>query len=428
MNLLLFLFAIFFIAVVLQGLFAGYETGFVSSNPIRVRYLAEVEGSKKARRLLAHIEQPDSMIAMLLLGTNLMVVAGTLVVSRMVQEIAPPDYAAAVENIISFAVVAPVFLLFAEIIPKSIFRTHPTRLTLALYPVISFFYTVMSPLGVPLALGTRGLLWLAGARHQHIAPLMATLEDVRVLVDEGVDHGTIEREEQEMIHSVIDLQSTTAKEIMVPRIAIEALPDSTTRGELVEVFAESERTRIPIYRESVDTIIGVVNVYSLLADDQPECEDIGRLVKDIMHVPDTMKVGDLFRAMKDAKQHIAIVTDEYGGTDGLITMEDILEEIFGEIQDEYDHEESRIHKLGPSAYVVDARVPLEEISQAVGMAIEDEIVETVGGWLMHIAGHIPTQGEVVQHGRFKMTVLAGGPNFVSRIRIEVVPEEAKPPQ
>ena len=429
MNLFVFLLAIFFAAVVLQGLFAGYETGFVSSNPIRVRYLAEEEGSKKARRLLAHIERPDSMITMLLLGTNLMVVVGTLVVSRVVQEVSPRDYAAVLENIISAAVVAPIFLLFAEIIPKSIFRTHPTRLTLALYPVISFFYTVLSPLAIPLALGTRGLLWLAGAKHQHIAPLMATLEDVRMLVDEGVDHGTIEREEQEMIHSVIDLQSTTAKEIMVPRIAIEGLPDTAARSELVEVFAESGRTRIPIYHDSVDTIAGVVNAYSLLTDDQPECEDIRRFVKDIMHVPDTMKVGDLFRAMKDAKQYIAIVTDEYGGTDGLITMEDILEEIFGEIQDEYDHEESRIHKLGPNAYVVDARMPLEEISEAVGVLIEDEEVETVGGWLMHIAGHIPMQGEVVQHGRFKMTVLAGGPNFVSRIRIEVVPEETpKPPQ
>lgn len=419
---------LFLAVMLLQGLFAGYETGFVSSNQIRVRYLAEQENSSRAKRLLAHIERPDSMITMLLVGTNLMVVAGTLIVSMVVQEFSPRDHAAILENIVSTAVVAPLFLLFAEIIPKSVFRTHPTRLTLALFPVISIFFAILSPLAVPLSWMTRGLLWIAGAQHHHLSPLMATLEDVRILVDEGVDHGTIEPEEQEMIHSVIDLQTTTAKEIMVPRIAIEALPDTATRSELAALFAESGRTRIPIYRESVDEIVGVVNAYSLLIDEHPDCEDAKRFIKDVIHVPDTMKVGDLFRTMKDATQHLAIVTDEYGGTDGLITMEDILEEIFGEIQDEYDHEESRIHKLGPNAYVVDARMTLEEISEAIGAPIEDDEVETVGGWLMHVAGHIPAQGEVIQHNRFRMTVLVGGPNYVSRIRIEILPPETRPAQ
>ncbi|MCX5758488.1 MAG: CBS domain-containing protein, partial [Candidatus Hydrogenedentes bacterium] len=137
---------------------------------------------------------------------------------------------------------------------------------------------------------------------------------------------------------------------------------------------------------------------------------------------DTMKVGDLLREFKNRKQHMAIVTDEYGGTDGLVTIEDILEEIFGEIQDEYDNEESPIHKLGPSAYVVDARMPLEEVAKAIGAPIEDDEVETLGGWLMHLAGCIPTQGQVVEHERFRMTVLAGGPSHVSRIRMELLPD------
>ena len=141
-----------------------------------------------------------------------------------------------------------------------------------------------------------------------------------------------------------------------------------------------------------------------------------------MHVPDTIAVDDLFRDMKDAKQHMAVVTDEYGGTDGIITMEDILEEIFGEIQDEYDHEESRIHKVGPNAYTVDARVEIEEIAEAVGVPIDTEEVETLGGWLMLVAGRIPSQGEVVEHGRFRMTVLAGEPSHISRIRLDVLAE------
>ncbi|NIA14123.1 MAG: DUF21 domain-containing protein [Nitrospiraceae bacterium] len=414
---------IFAACMLLQALFAGYESGFVSINAIRVRYLAENEQLSRAQRLLRALQAPDRMLTMLLIGTNLMVVVGTLVVSLVVEQLLNMEtqHARLVQDIVSTAIVAPVMLVFAEIIPKSVFRAHPTRLALAFQPLIGFFQTLFAPLTVPVSFASTSLLRLFGGQDSHLSPLLSSLEEFRALVDEGVDHGTIEPEEQEMIHSVIDMQSTTAKEIMVPRIAICALPESTTRSELVQAFADSGHTRIPIYRESMDEIIGVVNAYSVLMDDESEKESIARLQKDVMHVPDTMAVDDLFREMKQEHQHIAIVVDEYGGTDGLITIEDILEEIFGEIQDEYDHEESAIHKVGPNAYTVDARVSLEDVSEALGLEIHAEDVETLGGWMMLVAGHIPPQGEVVEHGRIRMTVLVGGPNHISRIRVEVLP-------
>jgi len=413
---------VFVLALVLQALFAGYETGFVSANPIRVRHLAEEENSPKAKCLLRHLDHPDQMLTTLLIGTNLMVVICTLVVSREVENLSSDGYARFIDDIVSSVIVAPLMLVFAEIIPKSIFRIHPTRLSLAFLPVIRFTYTLMAPVAAPVAWLTRGLLKLFGGEGQHMNVLMSSLEDVRVLVDEGVDHGTIKREEQEMIHSVIDLQTTTVKEIMVPRIAIQGVPETATRDELETLFVNSGRTRLPVYQDTVDRIVGVINAYSLLIDPEPQREDIKRFVKEVLHVPDTMKVGDLFQLMKHTKQHLAVVTDEYGGTDGLVTIEDILEEIFGEIQDEYDHEERRIHKVGPNAYAVDARVPLEEASEAIGAEIKDDEVETVGGWLMHVAGHIPVQGEVIEHERFRVTVLVGTPSCISRVRIDIVPE------
>jgi putative hemolysin len=413
---------VFLIALILQALFAGYETGFISSNPIRVRHLAEQEHSSRAAHLLRWLEKPDRMIATLLVGTNLMVIICTVIVSQAVERLHISEL---VENVISTLIVAPLMLIFAEIIPKSIFRTTPTRLSLAFLPVIDFSYRLLAPVSIPFTWLVHGSLYLLGAEQRPIRPLVSSLEEVRDLVDESVDHGAIEPEEQEMIHSVIDLQDMTVKEIMVPRIAIQALPDNATRDELAELFVETGRTRILIYHETIDQIAGVVSAYALLRDDQPACEDIARFVKDVRHIPDTMKVGDLLREFKNRKQHMAIVTDEYGGTDGLVTIEDILEEIFGEIQDEYDNEESPIHKLGPNAYVVDARMPLEEVAKAIGAPIEDDEVETLGGWLMHLAGCIPTQGQVVEHERFRMTVLAGGPSHVSRIRMELLPD-AKP--
>ena len=416
--------AAFLIALVLQGLFAGYETGFISANSIRLRYLAEEEKSSRAARLLRYIERPDQMLSALLIGTNLMVVTCTIVVSFEVQHLdrfLPPDATVFVDNLISTAIVAPVMLVFAEIIPKSVFRIHQ-NLTITMFPVIQFFYVLLSPIAAPTAWATRGLLWLFGARQHHMRTLVSSREDVRDLIDEGVDHGTIKPDEQEMIHSVIDLQATTAKEIMVPRIAVEALPDTATRDELAALFADTGRSRIPIYHESMDHVVGVISVYAILRDTEPDRQGIMRFMRDVMHVPDSMRVDDLFQEMKRRRQHMAIITNEYGGTDGLVTIEDILEEIFGEIQDEYDNEESPIHKLGPGAYMVDARTPLEHVGEVLGIPIVDDEVETIGGWLMHVAGHIPSQGHVIEHGRFRMTVLAGGPNVISRIRLEILPE------
>lgn len=416
---------LFLLAVLLQGLVEGYETGFVSTNPIRVRYLADEENSDRAKRLLYYLGRPDNVLATLLIASNLMVLVCSLVVSFVVKQFLPEQLAGVIENVVTTLILTPILLLFCQIIPKSIFRTHPTELTLALTTLLRILYVIFWPIAAPVALMTRLMFRGRGDEERHLNPLMQSLEDVRVLVDEGADYGTIEPEEQEMIHSVIDLQSTTANAIMVPRIAIQAVPDTATKQELMEVFAESGRTRVPVFHETIDSVIGVVNAYSILRDPEPERNDIQRFIMDVAHVPDSIRVVDLFSQMKTAKQHMAVVTDEYGGTDGIITLEDILEEIFGEIQDEYDHEESRINKIGPNAYVVDARLALEEVSDAMNLPIEDESVETVGGWVMHIAGRIPAQGEVIQHGRIRMTVLAGGLNHVSRLRLEILPESVE---
>jgi CBS domain containing-hemolysin-like protein len=240
-------------------------------------------------------------------------------------------------------------------------------------------------------------------------------------VDESAEHGTIQREEQRMIHSVIDLQSTEAQEVMIPRVRIQGLPDTVTRGDLIAMLEETGRTRVPIYHETMDEVMGVVNAYDVLLDAEPQNESIQRFVRPVMHVPDSMKLADLLQALKRGQQHMAIVTDEYGGTDGLITLEDILEEIFGEIQDEHDFDEGRIYQVAPNAYVVDARIALEEASSALGVPIEDDEVETVGGWIMRVAGRIPAQGEVIKHDNFRLIVLEGGANHVAKVRIEVLP-------
>ena len=411
MTFMILALSVFVLGVALNGLFAGYETGFISADRIRIRFFSEEEKNPHATKLLREMEHPEKMLTMVLIGTNISLIIGTMALQSVVHV-----------AWLTALIAAPAFLIFAEIVPKSVFRRHPNVLSTALFPLMQGFALLLAPLTVPTLACVRILRWATGVGSDSTAQVMSTEEDLRNLIDESAARGTIEREEQEMMHSVMDLQKRVAKEIMVPRIDIQAVPADSSRAELLDLFKESGRTRIPIYRDTIDSIIGVANVYDLLLDSEPDNDDITRFAHEILHVPDTKPVDDLLQELKRAPQHVAVVTDEYGGTDGLITLEDVLEEIFGEIRDEHDHELALIQRVGPNNFVVDARMPLEDLSEVIEVSIEDEEVETAGGWVMHLAGRIPLQGEKLKFGRFQITVLEGQPNQIGKIRLDVLPE------
>ncbi len=400
----------FALGILLNGLFAGYETGFLSSDRIRVRYQAENEEHPQANRLLAYMKRPERMITTVLVGTNIALIVGTMAIASQISQ-----------EWLTMLIATPAFLIFAEIIPKTIFRRHPNRLSLMLLPLIRFFDFVLAPLVFPTMAASKALRWLLGVGDRSATAVMSTEEDFRNLIDESAARGSIEREEQEMIHSVMDLPTIQAKAIMVPRIDIQALSAAGRRTELIELFHTSGRTRIPIYEDTVDSIVGVINIYDVLLDECPDQDDVARFICEVPHVPDTKPVDELLQELKATHQHMAIVTDEYGGTDGLVTLEDILEEIFGEIQDEHDREQEMIVQVGASAFVVDARLPLEDLAETIEVDIEDETVETVGGWVMRLAERIPIQGEKIRHDRFRITILDGTGSQILKVRIDVLP-------
>lgn len=400
---------IFLLGVLLNGLFAGYETGFVSCDRIRIAHRAEEDRDPRAIMLLKHMLAPERMITTVLIGTN-----GALIIGSMALTSQIPN-----KEWLATLIAAPVFLVFAEIIPKTVFRRHPNRLSLAFLPLIRFFDILLTPLVLPVMWATGALRWVARVQESPARSILTTQEDFRSLVDESAARGTIQKEAQEMIHSVMDLSEMQAKELMVPRIDVEAVPVECTRSELVEAFHSTGRTRIPVYQESIDNIIGIVIAHDVLIDSNPEDQSIQRFIKETRHVPDTKPVGELLQEMKARRQHMAVVINEYGGTDGIITMEDILEEIFGDIQDEHDLETRQILQVAPNAYVVDARAPLDEFAEAINIDLSQAEAETVGGWVMHIAQRIPKQGERVKHGDLKITILEGARNQILKVRVDV---------
>lgn len=404
-------FGFFLLGILLNALFSGYEIGFISADRTRIRHLAEEEKEPRAIRLLAEIQQPEKMLITVLVGTNISVIFGAYAITSLVRD-----------EFVASLIAAPMFLVFGEIVPKSIFRRHPNVLALSLLPMIRVFEVLLAPLVVPTLSVLRGLRRATGHKAESLTPVLSTEEDLRHLIDESAARGSIERDEQEMIHSVMDLPKKQAKEIMVPRIQILAIPADATRMELVHLFQTTGCTRIPIFRGTLDEIIGVATAFDVLLDTDPANPDVVRFAKPVIHVPDTKPVDELLHELRESPTHVAIATDEYGGTDGMITLEDVLEEIFGEIRDEHDREESQIHRLGPNSYVVDAQISLHNLSEVIGLPVEDDEVETFGGWIMRRAGRIPLQGESIKHGNLRVTILEGRQNQIAKARLDVIEE------
>jgi len=406
------LLSIFICGVFFAALFAGYETGFISLNPIRVKNLFEKTHSRRARILLKYLDKPDELLIVLLLGTNFSVVVASIAMSELLGE-----------PFLSLLIATGVVLYFGEILPKTIFRVHPNALCYLFVPAIVVFDFIFKPISIP-------LVWFfskaLGSNHwfSSLQSLMRSPEDMKRLVEQGAEHGGIHQEESDLIHSVFDLQQKVAKEIMVPRIDICAVSSESTRDEVVQVFRENRYTRVPVYEETIDHIIGIVKAFDLIKDRDRNNQNIRRFLRPVMFITDATPLDEILKQMRRQHQTMAIVVDEYGGTAGLITLEDILEEIFGEIRDEHDQEELPIRQMGPGDYIVRARISIEEFKEITKIDLFDDEVETVGGWLVKTVQRIPQKGEVLIAGPFRITILDGRPNCVTLMRMEL---QKKPP-
>jgi len=407
----LILLAIFMGGVLSSAFFAGYETGFISLNPIRIKNLAEKLQSRRARILLNYLSNPDQLLIVLLLGTNFSIVIASIALTELVGS-----------PILSLMIATAIILYFGEILPKTIFRVHSNVLCHFFVPLIVVFDFLFKPLSIPITWFYSKTL---GSNHWFISlkSLMRSPEDMKRLVEQGTEHGGIHEEERDLIHSVFDLQQKVAKEIMVPRIDICAVSKDATRDEVIQVFRENRYTRIPVYEENIDHIIGIIKAFDLIKDRERENQDIQRFIRPVLFITDATPLDEILKQMRQQHQAMAIVVDEYGGTAGLITNEDILEEIFGEIRDEHDQEALPVRKMGPNDYIVRARTSLEEFREMTGIDLFDEEVETIGGWLIKKVQRIPQKGEVLIAGPFRITILDGKPTHITLMRMEYKHEE-----
>lgn len=404
--------------LVFSAFFSLSETALTSVGKMRLRHLAE-SGDRRAQLIEKMRQDPTRMLVPILVGNNLVNIALSSLATALCLELFG-NRGLGIAMLFSTTVI----LLFGEIMPKAIAACDAETIALRVARPASVAITILTPVALLFNATTSFILRLFGKTRDE-RPLI-TPEEFFTLVDTVEKQGVLDSEEREMIEGVVQFSDTTVDEIMIPRPDILAVSADTSVSEASQILLNGHFSRLPVYQGSLDNVIGFVHVKDLVkaalaGDNQP----VKSLVRPVIFTPETRKVGDLFKDMRRQGVHIAIVLDEYGSTAGLVTMEDLLEEIVGDIRDEYDTEEDPITTLSDDVYLVHGKVSLKELGEKTGVCLEEEDVDTVGGYVFHQLGHIPKVGDTVEVDGIKLSVEEMRGRRVSKVRVEKVSRQSK---
>lgn len=412
------LFELFVIGVLilLNGLFAASEMGLVTVRLHRIEQRV-ADGSRAAARVLGLKRNPNRFLAVIQIGITFIgflaaAFAGVSLADGLRETLATVPllvpYAGAIALIIVTAVLTLFTIIFGELVPKAIGLAHAERVALVVAGPVDLLGRIFAPLVFVLTWTTHRVAGLFGADVTQEDRVSA--DEIRLLIERGGEQGILEAEEEQMITAVIELGERRVHEVMVPRIAIVALPASATFDEAIDTIVDGGHSRVPIYEKSVDEIVGILYAKDLLpflkstAHERPA---LRTLLRTPVFVPESMSIDDLLHEFQRRKVHIGVVLDEYGGTAGLVTIEDLLEEIVGEIQDEYDTEEPLLVMLSDDEARVDGRAPVDDLLEAFDVSVEledEDEYDTVGGLVYHRVGGIPIPGDEIRVDGLHLTV------------------------
>ena len=379
---------ILIILLMLSAFFSSAETALTTVNRIRIRSLAD-DGSKRAKTVLKITDNSGKMLSAILIGNNIVNVAAASITTSLAYSLG----GSAVE--IANAVITVAILLFGEITPKTTATIHAEKLALIYAPIISIFMKIMTPvIFIINGLSNAVLLLLRidpNAKNQTM-----TENELRTIVDVSHEDGVIESDEKEMIYNVFDLGDAKAKDVMVPRVHVTFADVNTTYEELIEIFREDKFTRLPIFEDSTDNVIGTINMKDLLLFDNTKEFHIRDILREAYFTYEYKNISELLVEMREASFNIAIVLDEYGDTAGLITLEDILEEIVGEIHDEYDeNEEDFIKEIGECEYMIEGSTNLDDLNDRLDLQLESEDYDSLGGFIIEHLDRLPEEGDSI---------------------------------
>ena len=408
--------------IVLSAVFSSAETAFLSTNKIRLRNLQE-DGEKKADLVLSLLENQNRLISSLLVGNNIVNISASALATKIATDIFQDAGVGIATGVMTLLV-----LVFGEVIPKNLAAAHAESWAMVVAPFIQLMSVVLTPV-VFLLTKLSDFIVRFSKKNEEEDPTI-TEDEFKILVNVGQEEGVFDESETEMINSIMEFDETYVKAIMVPRIDIVAVEADDSINEALRLIIDGGHSRIPVYEDSIDNIVGILyakDIFAHLDADLSQLK-VKELIRDAYYIPETKKVSDLLNELRLKKVHMAIILDEYGGTNGLVTIEDLIEEIIGDIQDEYDVEEDLIVMHSETQLVADARAPIGDVEEAFDMELDEEILEdseadTIGGLAFEHLGGIPAVDDEVTVGRFLIRIVNVSGRRITKVEVTLLPPE-----
>lgn len=405
--------ALIAVSVCLSAYFSAAETAVSSMNELRIR-LAFRDFGEKAKSLELWASNPNKVLNTILAGNIIMNVLASVMAARAAAGIFGGASAAFITGIMAF-----IILFFCGTIPKAFAKNNAAAVAIYSMKVLKVFYVLLYPVTWVME-GTATVITRltggSGGRRPRI-----TEDELEFLINVGEKEGVLEKDKGEMITNIFDISDIQVREVMVPRIDIAAVPENITKEELTALIGETEFSRIPVYRESLDDIIGILYVKDIIKMNGRDyrVQDLMNFLREPLFVPETKKIDVMLKEFQKNRLHMAVVMDEYGGTAGIVTMEDILEEIVGDIFDEYDEEDAEVVKVSDGVYLVDARMGIDDFCEEFGLEKTEDMseYETLGGFVLDIAGEMPNEGDSFEWNQYRFTVKEMKDRSLERIEV-----------
>ena len=397
-----------------SGFFSASETSLMSLSKIRIRYM-EDEGVKGAKLVGSLIEKSSDLLSSILVGNNIVNIAATSVSTSLFISIFGDGGVA-----IATAVMTVLVLVFGEITPKTIAANSPEKVAVVVSKPISIIMKITKPIVWVFNLLTGIIFKIMGIDNDGVKPFI-TEEELKAMVNVSHEEGVLEMEEREIINNVFQFGDMQAKEAMIQRLDMVAIDIEDSYDEIIELFKSEKLSRLPVYQESIDDIVGILNIKDIifLSDEEIENFDIKDYVREAFFTYEFKKITQLLEEMKKEKTQMAIVVDEYGGTAGLLTIEDLVEVIVGDIDDEYDEEEEEIVKINDNEYLVEGSTKISDVNEQLGINLESEEFDSIGGFIIGYLKRIPEENEIIEVEDVKFKVESLDKNRINKIRIFV---------
>jgi len=431
MSIIIIIYIFFVLLMIIgAGFFAGSETAGISINKARLHSLVEM-GDKKAIIISDLLRDKRQFIGMALVGTNICIIIGTLIAEKIINYIMHHDFFSSITSdvrifvspevsVITTLVMTPIFLVTSDIIPKVIFRYNANTILIAIAKPIQFLYSFLSPLVNFFTMLSDSIIKLSGHTGSSKASFISKKE-FKLMVEEGEKWGAIDTVERRMIYGILDLSRTIAQEVMIPIIDVQLLKISDLTIENIKKIAkEAGFSRFPVYEDRVDDIKGYIDIYEILSLKKSDEVDLKKYIRKPLSVPETKRLDDLLRNFLILKQSVAVVVDEYGSCVGWVTREDIIEEIVGEIKDEFERLEHHFSKVEDNVYVVSGSVSLAHFNQRFGSNIPMGMYKTLAGFLLSKFGRVPNEGEKFTFDKFLFEISEIKGHKISKIKLTVL--------